>query len=36
MNSGISAGCITVIVLNLLFNHLAIGRAKDQEELRES
>lgn len=22
MNSGISAGCLTAIVLNLLFNHL--------------
>ncbi|KQX64180.1 MULTISPECIES: nucleobase:cation symporter-2 family protein [unclassified Streptomyces] len=25
MNSGISAGCLTAIVLNLLFNHLAAG-----------
>jgi NCS2 family nucleobase:cation symporter-2 len=22
MNSGISAGCLTAVVLNLLFNHL--------------
>ena len=30
MNSGISAGCLTAIVLNLLFNHLP-GRARPQE-----
>jgi NCS2 family nucleobase:cation symporter-2 len=30
MNSGISAGCLTAIVLNLLFNHLP-GKASSAE-----
>lgn len=32
MNSGISAGCITVIVLNLLFNHLFVAAEEEAEE----
>ncbi|WP_431776905.1 nucleobase:cation symporter-2 family protein [Streptomyces cucumeris] len=31
MNSGISAGCVTAIVLNLLFNHLPGGRTPDRD-----
>ncbi|MFG3044501.1 nucleobase:cation symporter-2 family protein [Streptomyces sp. NPDC048241] len=36
MNSGISAGCLTAIALNLLFNHLPRREAKEAPALAES